>query len=247
MNAGQLSVIMPAYNEGDKIYKNIQKVTEAINGFTDNFEIIVVNDGSKDNTKDEVKRISKGNKSVKLISYEKNAGKGKAIKYGVKAAEGEYIAFLDADLDLPPEQLGDYLKQITDGNADVVIGSKMHKDSKIDYPAIRKVISFCYYCMLKVLFRLNVKDTQTGIKLFKAEALKPVIELIMTDGFAYDIEILVALNYRKYIIKEMPVELVFTRGNGMGRIKIKDIFKAFKDTFSIFYRANIKRYYKNTV
>lgn len=244
MNAGQLSVVMPAYNEGDNIFNNIQKVSTALSGFTDKFEIIIVNDGSKDNTKEEVKRAIQVNDKVRLVSYKTNGGKGKAIKEGVKAAKGQYIAFLDSDLDLPPEQLEAYVAQISNGSADVVIGSKMHKDSQIDYPAVRKMISFCYYCMLKVLFRLNVKDTQTGIKVFKSEALKPVIELIKTEGFAYDIEILVALNCRKYRIKEMPVELVFKRGNGMGRITIKDIFKAFKDTFSIFYRAQIKKYYK---
>lgn len=244
MNVGQLSVVMPAYNEGDNIFNNIQKVSTALRGFTDKFEIIIVNDGSKDNTKEEVKRAIQLDDKVRLVSYKTNGGKGKAIKEGVKAAKGQYIAFLDSDLDLPPEQLEAYVAQISNGNADVVIGSKMHKDSKIDYPAVRKIISFGYYCMLKVLFRLNVKDTQTGIKVFKSEALKPVIELIKTEGFAYDIEILVAVNCRKYRIKEMPVELVFRRGNGMGRITIKDIFKAFKDTFSIFYRAQIKKYYK---
>ena len=123
------------------------------------------------------------------------------------------------------------------------MGQKMHKESKLEYPLIRKIISYGYYCMLKILFRLGVKDTQTGLKVFKADALKAIMPLIRTQGFAYDIEILVALNCRKYRIMEMPVKLVFRRGKGMGRIKLKDILKVFKDTWAIFYRANLRKLY----
>ena len=137
----------------------------------------------------------------------------------------------------------EYVIALIQDKADVVIASKMHKDSKIEYPAIRKVISFGYYCMLRVLFHLNVKDTQTGLKVFKAEALKSIIPLIKTQGFAYDIEILVALNCRGCRIMEMPVELIFRRGRGMGRIKFKDIIKVFRDTWAIFYRAKIRKLY----
>ena len=172
MNAGRLSVVMPAYNEGKNIYHNIERVRTAVEKFADDYEIIVVNDGSSDHTKDEVLRAQKESSRVRLVSYRKNRGKGGAIKKGVAEAGGEYIAFLDADLDLPPEQLEKYLEQLKNNRADVVIGSKMHKDSELDYPLVRRIISFGYYSMLKILFHLNVKDTQTGIKMFRAEALK---------------------------------------------------------------------------
>ena len=147
-------------------------------------------------------------------------------------------------MDLPPEQIENYMRPLVSGKTDVVIGSKMHKESELEYPKIRKIISFGYYCMLRLLFHLKVKDTQTGLKVFDAEALKSIIRLVKTQGFAYDIEILVALNFRKYRIMEMPVRLVFRRGQGMGRIKMKDIVKVFRDTLAIFYRANIKKYYQ---
>lgn len=244
MNAGGLSVVMPAYNEGKNIYHNIERVRMAVEKFADDYEIIVVNDGSSDHTKDEVLRAQKESSKVRLVSYRQNRGKGGAIKKGVAEAGGEYIAFLDADLDLPPEQLEKYLEQLKNNRADVVIGSKMHKDSELDYPLVRRVISFGYYSMLKILFHLNVKDTQTGIKMFRAEALKSIIGLVKTKGFAYDIEILVALNSRKYRIMEMPVKLVFGRENGMGRIKFKDILQVFSDTWKIFWRANVRKDYK---
>lgn len=238
-----LSVIMPAYNEGNHIYNNLKEVSQIVSGFMRNYEIVVVNDGSTDSTKSEIQRYMTEDMHVHLVSYKKNKGKGNAIKCGVLKSNGKYIAFLDSDLDLPAEQIEKYMEPLVNGRADVVIGSKMHKDSQLEYPKIRKIISFGYYCMLRLLFHMNVKDTQTGLKVFDAKALKSIIRLVKTQGFAYDIEILVALNSRKYRIMEMPVRLVFRRGQGMGRIKMKDIVKVFRDTLAIFYRVRFVKYY----
>lgn len=97
--------------------------------------------------------------------------------------------------------------------------------------------------MLIILFHLNVKDTQTGLKVFKAEAIKPVGHLIRTSGFAYDIELLVAVHRRGFKIAEMPVEVVFVRDKGVNRIGIKDCVRAFADTWAIFARVYFKHYY----
>lgn len=238
-----LSVVMPAYNEGRHIYENALKTSNILAGFRKNYELIIVNDGSTDITKQEAARAAMEDSHIQLVSYKKNGGKGKAVMEGVKAAKGAYIAFLDADLELPPEQLKNYVKVLDEHQADVVIGSKMHKDSQIDYPLARKAMSLGYYCLLRILFHLKIKDTQTGLKVFRAEVIKPIIPLIKTKGFAYDIEILVAVNCRGYRIKEMPVQLVFTRNNGMGRIQLSDIINMFGDTFKIFGRATFKKYY----
>ena len=239
----KLSIVMPAYNEVENIYQNLQTVSLTISKFMRRYEIIAVNDGSQDDTKSEIIRCMKNDTHIHIVSYKKNRGKGNAIKCGVSKATGDFIAFLDSDLDIPPSQIEQYMIPLINDKADFVIGSKMHKESKLEYPLIRKIISYGYYCMLKVLFRLGVKDTQTGLKVFKADALKAIMPLIRTQGFAYDIEILVALNCRKYRIMEMPVKLVFRRGKGLGRIKLKDILKVFKDTWAIFYRANIRKSY----
>ena len=126
---------------------------------------------------------------------------------------------------------------------DVIIGCKFHKDSEIKYPLKRKILSMGYYIMLLILFRLNVKDTQTGLKLFRAEAVKPVAHLIRTAGFAYDIEILAAIHRRGYTIGQMPVKVVYVREKGSRRIGLKDVLTAFKDTLAIFYRLYFKKYY----
>ena len=227
-----LSVVMPAYNEGEHIYANLLETNRIISSFCEDFEIVCVNDGSKDNTLEEMEKAKAECDRIKVVTYQPNGGKGNAIKQGVKAAQGENIAFLDSDLDLSPDHFEDFLKHMESEQADVVIGSKMHKESQLEYPFIRKFVSFGYYVMLRVLFRLKVHDTQTGIKLFKAGLLKGIIEDVMTKGFAYDIEILAANELGAKII-ERPIRLVFTRQGGFSRIKFSDIWLVFKDTFKI--------------
>lgn len=234
-NSGvKLSVIIPAYNEEKCIYQNLKRTDKTLKTFCDSYEIICVNDGSSDNTKKEIERAQIGNNRITLVHYDENGGKGKAIKMGVLLAVGEYIAFLDADLDLSPMHLKDFLKRIENSRANVVIGSKMHPKSQLEYPFTRKAMSWCYYVMLKMLFHLNVHDTQTGVKLFEADVLKNIINDVQTQGFAYDIEILALANANGAKIVEMPIVLKYTRNNGFSRIKVKDIVKVFKDTFLIY-------------
>ena len=95
----KLSIVMPAYNEGKKIYNNLLKTVEIVGGFHKNFEIVAVNDGSVDNTEKEIKRAEEADRHIIAVSYTPNGGKGKAIKEGVLKATGDYIAFLDSDLD----------------------------------------------------------------------------------------------------------------------------------------------------
>ena len=227
---GMLSIVMPAYNEEKLIYHSIMETLRIVEKFVPELEIIAVNDGSKDNTKAEIERAIKQDSRVRMVSSEKNRGKGNAIIAGVSQ-------------ELNPAQLEGYLKKMLDDNKDVVIGCKFLKDSRLDYPFKRKVISMGYYIMLLVLFHLNVKDTQTGLKVFRVEAIKPVAHLIRTSGFAYDIELLVAIHRRGFSIAQMPVEVVYVRDSGVKRIGMKDIWQAFCDTWAIFVRVYFKHYY----
>lgn len=240
---GKLSIIMPAYNEEKLIYHSLISTLDIVGEFVSDFEIVAVNDGSRDNTLKEMKRAADTDSRIRIISSEKNRGKGNAIISGVSQAEGQYVAFVDADLELNPSQLEGYLEKMIAENKDVVIGCKFHKDSQLEYPFKRKIISAGYYIMLLVLFHLNVRDTQTGLKVFKMEALKPVAHLIRTSGFAYDIELLVALHRRGCTIVQMPVRVVYVRDGASKRIGFKDIVNVFKDTFAIFYRVYFKHYY----
>lgn len=240
---GKLSVVIPAYNEEKLIYENLLQTCTILAGFVSEFEVIVVNDGSQDRTGEEMRRASEEDNRIHCLTHAKNQGKGGAIITGVKACTGQYIAFVDADLELNPSQLEGFFNKMLATGKDAVIGCKFHKDSELEYPWKRKVMSMGYYLMLLVLFHLNVKDTQTGLKLFRAEALKPVAELIQTTGFAYDIEILTAIHRRGFTITEMPVKVVYIRESGAKRIGFRHVVRAFCDTWAIFYRVYFKRCY----
>jgi len=243
MEHQKLSVVMPAYNEGDKIYNNLMTASACLKGFCADYELVVVNDGSRDRTGEEIIRAASGDEHIRAVSYETNRGKGNAIREGVHATTGDLIAFLDADLDISPSHLERYLEELKRQSADIVIGSKMHRDSQLEYPASRRFVSFCYYVILKTLFHLHVKDTQTGIKLFRAEVIKSIIGMVRTSGYTYDIEILAVAARFGYRIIEQPVTLKFTRREAFGRIKLKDILRMAKDTLSIFYWLKIKKLY----
>ncbi|MGN0435190.1 MAG: glycosyltransferase family 2 protein [Wujia sp.] len=229
-----LCVIMPAYNESKNIKSNLLYTSKTIGSFINNYQIIAVNDGSSDNTLDGIKEAASADSRIKYISYNRNRGKGYAISTGVKHADAEYIAFLDSDLELSPIMLRYFLKALQATGADIAIGSKLHKKSKLKYPLSRKIISYGYYLLLKLLFKLKIKDTQTGIKLFKAKVIKPICENLHSNGYAYDIEILATAAKQGYTIIEMPIELNYSRSKAnKSTISIKSVIKVFKETLAV--------------
>ncbi len=238
-----LSLIVPAYKEGQHIYDNLIEIDKVLAEMSEPYEIIPVNDGSPDNTAGEIMRAAEQIASVKPVSYEKNRGKGGAITEGIAHAEGDVIGFIDADLDISPTHVPVYLTALRESGADIVIGSKMHKESKLDYPFVRKVVSMGYFIMLKVLFGLKCHDTQTGIKLYRAELIKDVAGKLRTRGYAFDIEILAVATRHKAKLKEMPVTIEFQRGESFGRIRFRDIWKMFTDTWSIWWNLRVRKIY----
>ena len=237
-----ISVVIPLLNESESLPELAAWIDRVMTANRFRYEAIFIDDGSSDRTKAEIERAAAENPKICCISYQPNQGKGGALREGTAHATGDYIAFCDADLDLAPEQLADFIDRMQRENADVVIGSKMHPESKVDYPAIRRVYSWGYYILLLILFRLNVRDTQTGLKLFKAEVIKPVMRQILVKRFAFDIEVLAIINARGYKITSAPIEVVFHRAS-FGRIGYQDIRNMFVDTLAIFYRLHILHYY----
>ncbi|MBR4493805.1 MAG: glycosyltransferase family 2 protein [Clostridiales bacterium] len=239
----KFSVIVPAYKEGKTIKDNLLEIRKALLESVDSFEILAVNDGSPDNTKEQIMEAAALYPEIKYAGYDKNRGKGGAIKHGVSEASGDVIGFIDADLDIDPSHLVRYYGHMEQTGCDVVIGSKMHKDSKLDYPPMRRFVSWGYFIILKVLFGMNIKDTQTGVKLYKASLIKKVAPMLKVKGYAFDIEVLALCAHEGAVIDQMPVEVVFKRNASFGRIKIGDIFKMFFDTVGIWWNLRIRRSY----
>lgn len=229
-----LCVVLPAYNEGLTICNNLLETSKIISDFSSSYRLIAVNDGSSDNTYEQIKKASELDSHISYVTYDKNQGKGAAISFGVKYSNAEYIAFLDSDMELNPIMLKDFLENLISKDADIAIGSKLHPDSELEYPAIRRFLSMGYYIFLKMLFRLKLRDTQTGIKLFKADVIKPICENLSTHGFAFDIEILAKATRKGCKIIEMPIKLQFNRSRTeKSRFSLKVIINIFKETLKV--------------
>jgi len=236
-----ISVIVPAYNEADNIEIFVRELIKTLDELPDDWEVLVVDDGSKDSTYLKAKKLEELNGGrVKALTYGVNKGKGFALKYGFEHSTGDIVVFIDADMDLPPQQIRKFIEVMERTNADVVSGSKRHPESKVNYPLKRKVLSFIYYLFIRILFNLNVKDTQTGLKVFKRKVLEDVMPRILVKRYAFDVELLANAVKRGYRIVEAPVVLNFRNSS---RINWKAVWRMFIDTLAIAYRMYIKRYY----
>lgn len=204
------------------------------------YEIVIIDDGSKDETFKKALETCKHLGHVQVVKCPANIGKGAALKYGFQFVSGSLVAFLDADLDLNPIHILTLFNFLQENNADVAIGSKRHSYSRLDYPPTRKLMSNVYYYLIKTLFRLPIKDTQTGVKLFKYKVLEDVFPKVMAKKYAYDLELLANAHRLGYQIVEAPIILNYQRGS---RIRLSDIRAIMQDTAAIFYRMHILHYY----
>ena len=229
-----LSVVMPLHNEGAQIASNVGQ-TLAVLRMLGTFEMILVNDGSSDNSGEEIAQLSE-NFPGEIISMQlPRSGKGEALRRGAQAARGEFVVFIDADLDLPPEQILFFVAIQRVKKADAVIGSKMHPDSTVDYPFIRRVYSLGYFCLVKLLFGLPVRDTQTGLKLVRRDMLLAALEKTESRGFTLDLELLVRLVQLGAVMVEAPV--VVQHSIKFGGIGLPVVWQIFRDTWRVWRRT----------
>ena len=234
----KISIIVPVYNQGEYIYRNLHEALKTFKQYFNDFEIVLVDDGSSDDTVEEARLVK--DKRVKIVGYKPNKGKGHALKHGFRFVKGDYVTFMDADLDINPKSLIGFFPYIE--KADLVIGSKKHILSKVNYPFKRRVLSYFYHLFVNALFNLNVKDTQSGLKLIKYECLEKILPKVLVKRYAFDLELLVNAKKNGFKIAEAPINLKYNFGNGSGVNKeaIKGIFI---DTLAIAYRLYIMRYY----
>ena len=200
-------------------------------------------DGELDNTTREAKKIVSS--KVNVYTYQTNMGKGYAVRFGMEHARGNLISFLDAGMDISPKgimMLMDHLKWY---NADIIVGSKRHPVSQVNYPIIRRILSVGYQFGIRILFGLDLKDTQSGIKIFRREVVEKILPKLLVKRYAMDIEMLAVsyhLGFKR--IYEGPIEVHFDESNS--KVKFfgsNSAFKVLWDTLAVFYRLRILRYY----
>jgi len=236
-----LSVIVPAFNCAtiDKDLLGIQKYLEELNR---PYEIICVVDGLK-NEKDKTDEIAKSVRGpgIKVFPYKENRGKGYAVRFGMARARGGTIAFIDAGSDLNASGIGMALEHMKWYHADIVVGSKRHHASRVNYPFSRKILSFIVQRATRFMFGFDVSDTQTGLKVFRREVLEKVLPRLLVKRWAFDLEMLAAahrLGFKR--IYESPIELHF---NFASNITHSAVVNFATDYLAIFYRTRILHFY----
>ncbi len=228
----RLSVILPARDEAHHIHSNIARVCTALEGR--DFEVVVVDDGSSDSTFAEAVRAAQAGLPVRVVRQQPNRGKGAALFRGFTESTGDAVAFLDADLEIAPENVLRLLEVLQGSHADVVVGTKTGDG----FPLLRRLLSRSFRTAVSFLFGLSVRDTQTGIKLFRREVLERVAPRMSVVRFAFDIELIVAATRFGYEVVECPVAAQFGRNGKLGRMGPRQLAEMLADCARIYYRAS---------
>lgn len=236
-----LSVIIPAYNEEASIVKTITDLVRGLERYrVIPYEVVVVSDGSRDRTAEVVKGLKLPR--VRLFAYARNQGKGYALTYGVKRSRGSVVTFFDAGGDFDPLHIKQFSELMELFDADIVIGSKRHPASVLNYPLRRQILSNLYYYLIRFLFNLNVRDTQSGLKLFRRDVLAKVLPRAVVKRYAIDVELLVIARHLGFTrVFEAPVRLNYNFAQS--GINYGSGLHAVWDTLAIWYRLHILHWY----
>lgn len=240
-----ISLIIPAFRQEKTIQADLEHIKDVMEQLRYDYEIIVVVDGDVDGTIENAKKVV--SPKIIITGYKHNHGKGYAIRYGMVRSKGSIIGFIDSGMDLDPNGLSLLLEHFEWYNADIIIGSKRHPASKVQYPFDRRIISFFSQLFIRILFGLNVRDTQVGMKFFRRKVIEDILPRLLVKKFAFDIEMLVVaydLGYKR--IFEAPIELDFNfDGSVLSQKLFGELMDTFWDTLAIFYRLKILRYYED--
>lgn len=235
-----LSVVVPSYRQRATICAELERLHALLSTIVDAHEIILVVDGNQDGTAEELLRHA-WFPELRVECFATNQGKGHALRHGLALARGDLVAFLDAGGDLDHTELRRFLAALALYEADIVIGSKRHSLSEVSYPPIRRLYSRSYQILNRLFFRLRVRDTQVGMKLFRRPVLEAVLPRLLVKAFAFDLELLVVANHLGFRrIVEAPVRL---RYSFTSSVNWHAVARTLWDTVAVFYRLRILHWY----
>ena len=201
------------------------------------YEIVVVDDGSRDNTFAKARKYAGKNGHVKVLSYSKNVGKGYAVKTGFMKTNGNVVIFADSDMEIDLSIISKYLDALKHG--DIVIASKRHSDSKVEVPVSRRILSEGFNGLVRILTGVPLKDTQSGLKAMRKSAFIDIFPRFAVKRYAFDVELLAVANLYGLKVVEMPVNIKLD-----ATFKPKEMWHMFIDLLGIAYRLRIIHWYQ---
>jgi len=235
-----LSVVIPAFNEAARIAETILDIDRYLKAQNSAYEIIVVNDGSSDNTSDIVGRLAEHISALRLIENPENKGKGKAVRQGLLEATGSLCLFTDADNSTRIDQIAKLHPYLEEGYQ-VVIGSRAQKDAAITVkqPWYRVIIGKLGNKLVQVLAVPGIKDTQCGFKMFTRHAVEKIFSRMTIDGWGFDIEALAIARRLKLPIKEVGIEWA---NHSESFFKPGDYLRVMRELGVIWWNGLIRKY-----
>ena len=203
----KLTLIIPMYNESKIIEDTAKTLSEYMEKNFESYEILFSDDGSRDNCGELVKKLNLP--STRVIGYEKNRGKGSAIRHGMFEASGDIVMFTDADLAYGTGVIKQAYDELSASDSDILLGSRnLSKDGYDGYTFLRKIMSKVYVKVLCVLGGFKLSDSQCGCKAFKQVAAKEIFKRCTVDGFSFDFEAILWAQQLNFKINEMPVKII---------------------------------------
>jgi dolichyl-phosphate beta-glucosyltransferase len=245
-----LSFIIPVYNGESRIAENVKKTIEYLKDQNYTFEVILIDDGSLDNTDLEIKKLEENIPHVRPLFNERNRGKGFSIRKGILASQGNYILYTDADIAYPLFQVKNLLRGLEDGY-DIVVGSRAYEESRFilsprDFRYIyqRHLIGRIFNLFVRSILIEKIRDTQSGFKGFKRQAAKDLFSKQQHNDFSFDVEVLFLAQKSGYRIKEIPVVVEYS-GEPSSVMLLRDSLRMFWAVWQIKWNYLRGRYRLN--
>lgn len=230
------SIIIPAYNEEKIIADTIDKCFDFFKN-KNNFEIIIANDGSKDNTEGIVNEKLKKYENLRLVNNSINLGRGAALNNAIRNSNGKILVYIDADLAIDLDLFPKLVNAIEKNNVDIAVGSKHLKESIVDYPKLRRVFSKAYSFLTRIFLGSSIRDYQCGFKAFRKEAILDVLPYVKSNKWSWDTEVVIKSEWMGYKVAELPAKVV----NIYGRESKVHLFKDIKNMGSELIRLFFER------
>ena len=238
----QLSLIIPIYRQEKTIVHNVKHILETLEKTRFSYEVICVVDGFVDKGFELLQQAQL--LYTHVLGYEKNHGKSYAIRYGMKHATGDYVMFLDAGMEIDTSGISMLMEHMMWYEADIIVGSKRHPVSRVTYTGVRRILSFGYYLIVKILFGITIHDTQAGIKVFRRPVLQKILPKLLEKKFCGDLEMLVAAKAQGFDrIYEAPIKLNYQFASVTTARSLRSIRGMLVDTAAIWYRRYLIKHY----
>lgn len=225
-----LSIIIPVYNEEAIIKETAERLSAFCDERDEECEIIFSDDGSRDGSADIIRSLAEKNSRIKLVCSEENRGKGHAVKLGMLASKFDTALFTDSDLAYGTEQMEAIIEEHRKSGNSVTVGSRSrHKDGYHGYSPLRKLMSKTYFFIVKLYSGCKVSDSQTGLKCFRGDAARDIFADVQTDGFAFDLDVLLTAAKKGYGIGDFPV-YIKEQGERKSKVDpVSDTLKMIRD------------------